>query len=138
MKISSLWMQLPAIIIVCMVVAACGTDGPSGKARLVEVWRGGDDELTVRLKDAVESAFKTSPDFVLSTAKKPGTLLVKIPSRVRFKQVDMRKQVLYDAVFSSTDGRNVGTSSGSCWDDALMICASKIVKDAKIAARKIH
>ena len=138
MKMTSLWNCLPAIITVCLFAAACGTSGPSGKARLVEVWRGGDDELTMRLKDTLESAFRSSPDFVLSSGKKPGTLLVTIPSRVRFKQVDLRRQVLYDATFSSTDGQNVGASTGFCWDDALMACATKIVKDAKVAARKIH
>ena len=128
---------LGMIMIACLVAGACSSDSSSGKTRLVEVWRGGDDVLTMRLKDAVESAFRSSADFALSSGKRPGTLMVAIPSRVRFKQVDGRTQVLYDATFSTTDGQNLAASTGSCWDDALMTCALKIVKDSKAAARKI-
>ncbi len=125
------------VVVGCVVLAGCGTDTASGK-RLVEVWRGGDDLLTMRLKDAVESAFRASPDFALSSGKKPGTLMVTIPSRVRFKQVGGRTQVLFDATFSTAEGKNLTASTGSCWDDSLVTCALKIVKDAKSAARRIR
>jgi len=103
----------------------------SGKP--VEVWGGGDDALTVKLRDALEEAFRSSADFHLSSGKKPGTLVITLPSNIGWKQVGGRTQVLYTADFAS-DGQNLGGSKGSCWDDALPKCAAQIVKDAKNAA----
>jgi hypothetical protein len=48
----------------------------------VEVWSGGDDGLTQRLKASIEKEFESSPDFQMSEGKKPGTLIVTIPSNV--------------------------------------------------------
>lgn len=104
----------------------------SGKP--VEVWGGADDGLTIRLRDALKDAFRSSTDFHLSSGNKPGTLVITLPSNVEWKQVGGRTQVLYTAEFAS-DGQNLGGSKGSCWDDALAKCAAQIVKDAKIAAR---
>ncbi len=104
----------------------------SGKP--VEVWGGADDGLTIRLRDALKDAFRSSADFHLSSGNKPGTLVITLPSNVEWKQVGGRTQVLYTAEFAS-DGQSLGGSKGSCWDDALAKCAAQIVKDAKIAAR---
>jgi hypothetical protein len=104
----------------------------SGKP--VEVWGGSDDALTVRLRDALEDAFRSSADFHLSSGKRPGTLVITLPSNVGRKPVGGRTQVLYMAEFTS-EGQNLGGSKGSCWDDALAKCAAQIVKDAKIAVR---
>jgi hypothetical protein len=106
--------------------------GASGKP--VEVWGGGDDELTVRLRDALKDAFRSSSDFHLSSGERPGTLVITLPSNVGWKPVGGRTQVLYTAGFAS-EGQNLGGSKGSCWDDALAKCAAQIVKDAQIAAR---
>lgn len=111
---------------------AVGSTQASGKP--VEIWGGSDDELTVRLKDALKDAFRSSADFYLSSGTKPGTLVITLPSNVGSKQVGGRTQVLYMAEFAS-DGHNLGGSTGSCWDDALAKCAAQIVKDAKIATR---
>ena len=104
----------------------------SGKP--AEVWGGADDGLTIRLRDALKDAFRSSADFHLSSRNKPGTLVITLPSNVGWKPVGGRTQVLYTAEFAS-DGQNLGGSKGSCWDDALAKCAAQIVKDAKIAAR---
>ena len=104
----------------------------SGKP--VEVWGGADDGLTIRLRDALKDAFRSSTDFHLSSGNKPGTLVITLPSNVGWKPVGGRTQVLYTAEFAS-DGQSLGGSKGSCWDDALAKCAAQIVKDAKIAAR---
>ena len=103
---------------------------------LVEVWVVGDDRLTARLRDALEDAFKSSPDFRLSSGKKPGTLLVTIPSNVEWKQVGKRTKTLYTIEFSSVDNQVLGVSKGSCWDDVVMKCANKIVKDATVVTRR--
>jgi hypothetical protein len=129
--------RLSAIIVVSLVLAMCGAKADGAKPTLVEVWCVGDDGLTQRLRDALENALKLSPDFSLSSGKKPGTLVVTIPTNVGWKQVGKRMQVLYAVEFASVDNQNIGTNTGSCWDDMLSKCAAQIVKDAKIAARKI-
>jgi hypothetical protein len=105
---------------------------------LVDLWCGGDDVLTLRLRDALEGAFESSPDFRLSSGKEAEKLVVTIPTHVGWKQLGRRTRVLYTIDFSSVDNQKLGTSTGSCWDDAFAKCAARIVKDAKIAARKIR
>jgi hypothetical protein len=114
---------------------ASGTvEGASGKP--VEVWGGSDDGLTIRLKDALKDALR-SPEFHLSSGNKPGTLVITLPSNVGWKQVGGRTQVLYTAEFAS-DGKNLGGSQGSCWDDALAKCAAQIVRDLKTARNGVQ
>jgi len=129
-----------AVVLVTLVaVAAAACAGTSlAKPTPVEVWRGGDDGLTLRLADAIEDAFRASPDFVLTSGKQPGTLVVTIPTNVRWKQVGTQTQVLYTIEFTSTDNQNLGASTGSCWDGALAECSGHVVQDAKIAGKKMH
>lgn len=103
----------------------------------VEVWCHGDDVLTIRLRDALESTFKSSSDFLMSYGKKPKTLVVTIPSHVEWKQVGKRTRILYAVEFTSVNDQKPGKIKGSCWDDDLTKCTTRIVKDANIAARKI-
>jgi len=104
----------------------------------VEVWCGGDDGLTLTLRDAMENAFKSSPDFQLNSGKKPGTLVVTIPSNVKWKQIGGRTQILYSVEFTSIQDQKLGSSTGSCWDDKVASCALKILKDAKMPSAKIR
>ena len=131
-----------SVVVATSLVVACAMEVTPAKPKptptLVEVWCGGDDGLTIRLRDTLESAFKSSPDFHLSSGKKPGTLVVTIPSNVGWKQVSWRTRVLYTAKFASPDNQNLGGSKGSCWDDTLAKCAAQIVRDAKVAARQVR
>ena len=43
---------------------------------LVEVWCGGDDNLTQGVCRAVDSEFASTPNFVVSSEERPGTLIV--------------------------------------------------------------
>jgi hypothetical protein len=104
----------------------------------VEVWGGGDDGLTVGLRDAVESAFKASRDFSMSFGKKPGALVVTIPTNVKWTQVYDKTLVRYTVEFSSASGQPLARTEGTCWDNELPKCASRILNDAKGAARKIR
>ena len=121
-------------LLFCLALGATA----SPKYTFVEVWWVGDDALTTKLRDALENAFKTSSDFRLSAGEKPGTLTVTIPSNVEWKRVGKRTQVFYTVKFSSADNRHLGSSAGSCCDDSLSKCASKIIRDAKTAALKIN
>ena len=137
MQMTSLWMRrIVAIFVVFVAQSVVGAG--SAKPTLVEVWSGGDDGLTLRLRASLEDAFKSSSAFVLSTGKKPGTMIVMVPTHVHWKQVGKRTKVLYKVNFASVDNQPLGASEGSCWDDALTKCANKVVKDATPVAHKVH
>lgn len=119
-----------------LIAVACGSRSVFASPIPVEVWRGGDDGLTIKLVEALKIAVRASPDFTLSTGERPGSLIVTIPTNVHWKQVDGRIQVLYKVEFTSTDGRKLGNGAGSCWDSALSNCAAHILADAKIAASR--
>ena len=110
----------------------------SSKPTFVEVRVVGDDGLTQHLRDAVESKFRSSFDFVLSSVKKPGTLIVTIPTNVEWTQSGTRTRVLYKIEFSSSDGAAIGKSRGSCWDDNFTACADQIYGRAQKSAHKLH
>ena len=57
-------------------------------------------------------------------------------THVGWKQIGGRNQVLCTVEFTSADGRNLGTATGSCWDDALSECADQIVRDAENAMKR--
>lgn len=126
------------VILAVLLVVQFKVEAASNKPTFVEVWCGGDDGLTIRLRDVLENVFEASSDFVLSWGNKPGTLIVTIPTHVGWKEDGKRTRVFYNVVFTTVDDRPLGSYKGSCWDDAMKKCAYKIVKDAKVAARKIH
>ncbi|MCX6624521.1 MAG: hypothetical protein NTY38_26370 [Acidobacteria bacterium] len=103
----------------------------------VEVWVGGDDGLTQRLGVALESAFDKSHDFTPSHGKRPGTLIVSVPTNVDWKEFGNRTQVRFTIDFKTADDVSIGRSEGRCWEDAIAKCAAQVLRDAKRAARKI-
>ena len=103
----------------------------------VQVWRVGDDGLTLRLGDALESAFNRSRDFTPGSGEQPGTLIVSVPKHVGWKEFGERTQVQYEVDFTTADGMSVGRSEGRCWEDALEKCATQILTAAKRAVRKM-
>jgi len=134
---TSLWIRWSVIIAVLLVVQSAA-EAASTKPTLVEVWSGGDDSLTTGLRNVLENEFKSSSDFVLSSGKKPGTLIVTIPTHVEWKRAGKRTKVFYTVKFTSVDNQPLGISNGTCWDDGLTKCADKIIKDATAVARKVH
>jgi len=127
-----------AALTVCIAISIGQIGAASTQRTLVEVWTGGDDGLTLGLREALEHALESSPAFTCSYGKKPGTLMVRIPSNVGWQKVGKRTKVLYTVEFKTIDDRMISTGTGSCWKDALAMCADRIVRDAKIVARKIH
>ncbi|MFL6301409.1 MAG: hypothetical protein ACJ71N_12470 [Terriglobales bacterium] len=119
-----------------LFVTVCIADANVIKPIPVELWHVGDDALSQRLAEKVESAFKRSPDFVLSSGRKQGTLIASIPTNIEWKYVAKQTQVFYNVEFSSVDGKKIGLSKGSCWADELSKCATQIVRDAKSQRRK--
>jgi hypothetical protein len=135
---TSVWASLVVTIAAFLLLSARADCLSFDQPTLVEVWKGGDDGLTNRLADALEIAFRASPNFKLSFGKNEGTLVVTIPTNLEWKQIAGRTKALFAIEFSSTDGRPLGRSQGSCWDNELQKCASQVVRDAKVAALRIH
>ena len=132
MTFKTLLITIFALVFVLM----SGRSSAQPRPTLVEVWCGGDDGLTIRLRDAVEHAFSTSPDFQMSSGKLSGTLLVTIPTHVEWKRAGKKTRVLYRIDLSVVDGKNFGEKTGACWDDDLQICSKSIVKDSRNALHK--
>jgi hypothetical protein len=103
----------------------------------VDLWTTGDDGLTLRLRDALEGAFKSAPDFSLRAGEE-GALVVRIPKNVDWKRVGGRIKVLYTVTFATKENTPIRGGRGSCWEDALEQCAAQIIKDARRAARKLR
>ena len=84
----------------------------STKSTPIEFWHVGDDALSERLAEQTESLLMRSSDFKLSSGRKPGTLIVTIPTNVEWKRIDKRDRVRYTVEFSSTDGQKLGVRTG--------------------------
>ena len=139
MQVTARLTLLLAAVGAVLDMAVCAPQSAPRKPRPVEVWRVGDDGLTSKLTDTLEAALGSSQDFALSSGKKPGTLVVTIPNHVRWKTASGgRPRVIYTVEFSSVDAQVIGRANGTCWDDSLLTCAAQIIKDAKVAARKMH
>jgi hypothetical protein len=139
MQLTSIGKLFLAVIALNSVAQMCVANDDSTLRTLVEVRRNGDDGLTNRLGDALEEAFRRSPDFTLSFKENQDTLIVTIPKNVDWKLVGERTKLLSKVEFSSSENDQIlGISTVTCWDDMLTKCANKAVKDAKGAARKIR
>lgn len=99
------------VLVGLAIIGTCALYAAPAKPTEVEVWTGSDDGLTQRLRDAVESKFQSSSDFVPSRGKKPGTLIVTIPTHVEWTQNGERTHVRYKVEFSSSDGVAIGKSA---------------------------
>jgi hypothetical protein len=102
-------MQIVLVVLVCLI-SVFQTSSPIKQSQtLVEVWCGGDDNLTQGVCRALDREFASSPDFVVSSDEKPGTLIVSIPANVDWKEKGKRTRVFYKVEFKSTNGRKLGT-----------------------------
>jgi hypothetical protein len=98
----------------------------------VQIFTGGDDGLTHRLVDAIRSEFTRSARFTLASSDGPDALVVTIPTHVDWKEVGGKTQVTYQLQLQRA-GRDLGKSSGECWDDELTVCAQKVLRAATVA-----
>ena len=110
-------------------------DSASAKPIPVEIWHVGDDIYTLGLTYALESTFGSSPDFVPNHERRPGTLVVTVPTNLTWERRWLgRTTVFYTVQFASVDGQDLGAIKGSCSRNAFAKCAAKIVAEAKLAA----
>ncbi len=123
---------LLAIILASCACAGCATASPPPIA--VEIRRSGDDGATVRFAEALEAAFRQSPEFIVGFDQGAGALIVQIP-HLQARGIDGRVQTVFAVQFSGADSGVFASSSGSCWDGQLETCAARVLRDARNAAR---
>jgi hypothetical protein len=121
----------PAILASVIGLMACANAPAPVAATKVEVWREGDDGLTVRFADALESSFQNSPEFSLSSGGVPGTLVATIPTNLTWQQDARGMKVDYVVEFSTVSARPLGTSRGTCAETRLADCVAHVLSDAR-------
>jgi hypothetical protein len=135
--------NLLVVILVCLFPPVQNTATPVKQSQTpVELWCGGDDNLTQGVCRALDSEFASTQDFVIrtgeSSGERPVTLIVTIPTNVDWKERSKRTRVFYTVEFKSSGDKKLGAKKGACWENDLKACASQIVKQARTAARKLN
>lgn len=100
----------------------------------VEIRRGGDDGLTVRFADALETGVRGSRIFRASGPGRPARLVFEIPRSLGWTEIGSRVQVHFQVDFKSGDSRVLGTSRGTCWETNLNVCVARVLNDAPRAS----
>jgi hypothetical protein len=121
-----------ALLAASVAVSGCAT-ATARSSVPVEVWRGGDDGLTVRFADALEAALTQSPAFTPSTSGQPAMLVAEIPTNLEWTRAGGDIQVHFVVNFRRADSRLLRTSSGTCWEARLDICVGHALSDAQRA-----
>ena len=134
--------ELLAAVLVSLFLPIQNTAiGVKQSKTFVELWCGGDDNLTQGVCRALESEFVSSRDFAVlddeSNDERQVKLIVTIPTNVDWKEHGTRTRVFYTVEFKSSTDRKLGKKKGACWENELKTCATQIVKQAKVAARKL-
>ena|ERR1044071_4563435 len=130
--------DLIVLMLVCLIPGFKETNSPVKQSQtVVEVWCGGDDNLTQGVCHAVDSEFTSSPDFIVSNGEKPGVLIITIPTNVDWKQRGKKTRVFYKVEFTSNNDEKLGAKKGECWENDFKTCASQVIRHARIAARKL-
>lgn len=134
--------DLLATVLVCLFLPVQNTCVEVKQSKtFVELWCGGDDNLTQGVCRAVESEFASSEDFVVLADERSHEgkvkLIVNIPTNVDWKERGTRTRVFYTVEFKSGTDRKLGKKKGDCWENELKTCASQIVRQAKIVSRKL-
>lgn len=134
----SLTSSFAVLLLGSVATAGCATTAAfESKPTPVEVWRGGEDGLTVRFADALEAQFRAASDFTPSTGKVPGTLIVTIPTHLPSKQIAGQTQVSYTVQFTGVSSEALGSSVGNCSEEQLAECASHVLLEARVAKAKL-
>lgn len=131
--------RLAALALGAAVGVSCSQGSqPRAEPIPVELHYLGDFGGTLRFSDAVEQALRASPAFRISSAEKPGTLIVRIPVNVEWTELAAGDLLAYRVEFQTATGKSLGSTTGTCWNDGLSLCAEFVVKQAEIAARRME
>jgi len=94
-----------------------------------DVRSNGDDAVTQRLAEEVERAYTSgcAAGFVFTNGRGYAALVVNLTGNVTVRPVGKRSRAYYSVSYQ-VQGRAPTRSKGSCWEDRLSDCASKIVE----------
>ncbi len=130
-------LTLIAVTLVCLVPVFQKTSSPVKQNQtVVELWCGGDDDLTQRVCHAVGTEFESSPDFVFSE-EKPSALIITIPTNVDWKNRGQRTRVFYTVEFKTANEKLLARKKGECWEGDFKTCASQVLRHARSVAHKL-
>src|SRR6476620_9522771 len=123
-------MNLLATVLICLFLPVQITTLEAKQTRtFVEIWCGGDDNLTQGVCRALESEFASSRDFVVladeSGHERQVKLIVTIPTNFDWKERGLRTRVFYTVEFKSSTDRKLGRKKGACWENEFRTCASQ-------------
>jgi hypothetical protein len=107
---------------------------------IIELWVTGDDGVTQRFREGYEADLE-SAGFVLALggqARTANTLVVEVPTNLRFDRIGTRYRVKFTLEFAAPSGQIIGKSKGACWDEELAVCIKRAVAQTKTAAAKLH
>jgi hypothetical protein len=130
-------MQIIILLITLVGLAPVLQNTPTQSKPVVEVWCGGDDNLTRGVCRQVYNEFASTRDFLITDEDNTGTLVVSIPTNVHWKERGKRTRVFYVVEFLSNDEKKLSKKKGECWEDDLKTCASQILKQARSVARNV-
>lgn len=129
--LSSLRMKWAHLAASLVLIAGCATAPPSVHARTaVEIWRGGDDGLTLHFFEALEARFAKSAQFFLVQGAEPSALIVTIESNLHWKNEGGRLKASYRVSFTDSRLQRLGGVQGECWEDDFDRCADSVVGEA--------
>jgi hypothetical protein len=110
---------------------------PTPKKTLIELWHVGDDGSSLRFFDEVEKTFGKSKNFVFSYGNKEGTLIVTIPSNIKWVKIENRTQVMFIVEFTNSNKNLLKRIDGKCWETQMSVCVTKILNETELVARKL-
>ena len=110
--------------------AAAGSALAATTPTPVDIRCSGDDGLTQRVCSAIEDKFRVSTDFELNSEGKSGTLVINIPTNVRWEQVGKKMKVIYTVQFATWENKTIANYKGTCWDGKIIKCADQVLRDA--------
>ncbi len=114
--------------IVVFTLAACVTNISAAAPIPIEVWRVGDDGLTVRLADALQNEVERNKQFVRATALDPQRIVIKINRNVAWASDGDRDSLQYDISVLKNDIVIADDIRGECLVDRLASCSKVVMR----------
>jgi hypothetical protein len=103
----------------------------------VEVWHVGDDGLTLKVSESIESAFRGTPTFSLAPADE-GEMIVTIPTNVRWKRSKAGVRIMSEVEFRTRKRVLLRRVSISCTESKVSVCAAQTVEVARNLASALR
>ncbi|MDE1146245.1 MAG: hypothetical protein PW843_06410 [Azospirillaceae bacterium] len=135
-------MMRARILAVASGLAAMGMATPGLAARpgaqtQVEVWRNGDDGVTLKLAEAVTSAFRENDAFQISSGARANSLMVVVQSPTEAVRSGIHYKLVFPVRFTTVGSQTLGFTRVTCQENTLDTCADQVVNAAGPAAAKL-